>query len=153
MGILMIIFASLGLLVGLIGLGGKSMPDEFKDIHEFKTFASVSMIFTVIGLAISAIHLIAGVSSVRYKANAPKLASMYALINILATIANAIVVLAWLKPALQKAVDQAAGGHALFDVGALIGGMVVVGTIIGLIWPTLVLILMSRPAAKAACTN
>src|SRR5262245_59151058 len=101
MGILMIIFASLGVIFGLLGVaanGVKGVPAELKDIGEFKTYASMSLIFGVIGLAISALHLFAGIRAVGYKANAPKLATMYGAIGIAVTLANAIVVLAWMKP-------------------------------------------------------
>jgi hypothetical protein len=154
MGILMIIFASLGLLFGLIGLGGNKVPPELKDVDAFKTFGTVTMIFGVVGLGVSVIHLLAGVSAVRYKTGAPKLALMYGLVNIVWNLANAIAVMAWLKPALVKAMEEQGGSHGIgFDIGAIVGVMVIVTTVIGLIWPTLVLFLMSRPAAKAACTN
>lgn len=154
MGILMIIFASLGLLFGLIGLGGPSGDEVLKSLPEWKTFKTVTMVFTIVGLAQSALHLVAGINAVKYKAGAPKLAMMYSLLAFLVVIANAVATFAWLKPMLVKALENAGGGGmSASAVGALVGAMVIVGTVLGLIWPTLVLILMSRPGAKAACTN
>ena len=145
-GILMIIFASLGLLFGLIGLAGNSANDQtLREIPEWKTFGTVSLAFGVIGLGISALHLFAGISAVRYKANAPKLAVAYAIINIVVSVLNGILVFAWLKPALPKAAGPAAAD--------LIGVGVLFGVIIAVIWPTIVLALMTRPAAKESCVN
>ncbi|HTR52692.1 MAG TPA: hypothetical protein VMJ10_18385 [Kofleriaceae bacterium] len=141
----MIIFASLGLLFGLLGLAGNSAGEGLKEIPEFKTFQTMSMISTLIGLVISVIHLLAGVAAVRYKANAPSLAKLYGTANIVVTIGWAIVVFAWLKPGIEKA---AGAGAAAF-----MGGMLIFGTILSIAWPVIVLALMSRPAAKAACTN
>ena len=147
-GILMIIFASLGLLGGLIGLGGHSAGAGMNDIPALKTFNTMSLVVTVIGLGISVLHLVAGIRSVGYKANAPKLASMYALINIIVSVAWGVAVFAWLKPAIAKA---AGPGSAV--VSAAVGVGVVFGVIVSVAWPVIVLALMSRPAAKQACVN
>jgi hypothetical protein len=145
MGILMIIFASLGLLGGLIGLAGSAAGPGLDEVKEWHTYMTMNKIVTVIGLGISALHLVAGLAAVRYKANAPMLARMYGLVNIIVTLGWSVVVFAWLKPAIEKA----AGGLG----AAAIGAGIVIGAIIGITWPILVLILMGRPAAKAACTN
>jgi len=144
-GILMIIFGSLGLIVGLIGLAGNSASGDLKELPEWKTYMTMSMVFGVIGLGISALHVFAGIRSVGYKANGPKLAMVYGLLNIVTQIAWGAIVFAWLKPAIEKA----AGGAG----AALIGVGVMFGVIISVAWPIIVLSLMSRPAAKAACVN
>jgi len=145
-GILMIIFASLGLLFGLLGLAGNSASTEgLKDVPEFKTYLTMNMVYGLVGLAISVIHLLAGVSAVRYKANAPGLAKLYGVTNIVVSVGWGVVVFAWLKPALEKA----AGGIG----AAALGVGVIFGIILAVAWPVIVLALMSRPAAKAACTN
>lgn len=144
-GILMIIFGSLGLLFGLLGLAGNSANAGLRDVPAFKTYMTMNMVYTVVGLGISVLHLVAGIRSVGYKANAPKLATMYALINIVTSVAWGIVVFAWLKPAIEKV----AGGLG----AAAIGIGVVFGVILAVAWPVIVLALMSRPAAKQACVN
>ena len=67
MGILMIIFASLGLLFGLIGLAGSGASAAgLKDVPVFKTYSTISMILGVVGLGISGLHRFAGVRAVGY---------------------------------------------------------------------------------------
>ena len=73
---------------------------------------------------------------------------MYAALNILTNLLNLILVFAWVKPAIAKL-----GGPEAQAFGNLVGGMTLIFSILALIWPTLVLILMTRPAAKASCTN
>lgn len=148
-GILMIIFASIGLLGSLISLsGGSGAGEMFKEIPEFKTMRTIELLTGVIGIAYGALHLYAGVRCVGYKANAVGLAKAYAIIAMVVVIANAILQFAWLKPMMEKAL----GGSGI-NAGGLLGGFLVIGILIGLVWPTLVLILMTRPAAKAACVN
>jgi hypothetical protein len=142
-GILMIVFASLGLLVSLAGLAGNSAEGVLKEVPEWKTWSTLSMVFGLIGLGISVLHLIGGISAVRYKASAPKLAVTYAVANIASNLAQAIIVFAWLKPALSKFPGAAEA----------VGAFLVIGIIIALIWPTIVLVLMTRPSAKEACVN
>ena len=142
-GILMIIFASLGLLFGLIGLAGNSGTGAMDGVAAWKTFRNMSLIFGIIGLGISVLHLVAGIQSIRYKANAPKLAVAYGALNIVSQITFAVLFYAWLKPALDK----------VPGASELIGGMLVISLIIGVTWPIIVLALMTRPGAKAACTN
>jgi len=149
-GILMIIFASLGLLSGLIGLAGGGGGAELERFPEYKRFMTMSMVMNVVGLGISALQLTAGMSAVRYRASAPKLAMAYGWINIIITVSWAVVVYAWLKPAMEKAFEGSGMGMAM---GAIIGIGVIFGTLIGTAWPIIVLALMSRPAAKAACTG
>jgi hypothetical protein len=149
-GILMIVFSSLGILGGLIGLAGGGGGPELERFPEYKRFMTMSMVATIVGLGISALHLAAGMSAVRYKQSAPKLAMAYGWINIITTIAWSVVVYAWLKPAMEKAMEGSGMGSA---IGAIIGFSVIFGTLIGTAWPIIVLALMSRPAAKAACSN
>lgn len=143
MGILMIIFASLGLLGSLMGLvgGGISDASGAGEVHDaVKTFNTMSMIFSLVGLGVSALHLVAGVNAVKYKAGAPKLSMMYGVIAIASQVLQGIIVFVWLKPKMGPAAN-------------LIGGFLLISIIFASIWPILVLVLMSRPGSKAACTN
>lgn len=143
-GILMIVFASIGLLLSLIGLAGNSANSAvLKEVPEWKTWSTLSMVFGLIGLGISVLHLVGGISAVRYKASAPKLAVTYGAANIVSNLAQAIIVFAWLKPALAKFPGAAEA----------VGAFLVIGIVIALIWPTIVLVLMTRPSAKEACVN
>ena len=145
-GILMIVFASIGLLFTLIGFGGPSDPSG-GELKELKTLKTISTVFGVLGLALGALHLIAGIQSVKYKASAPKLAVTYGIASIAHTILNIIVVFAWLKPKLAEA------GPAGETVANALGAALVIVGVLQIIWPTVVLALMTRPAAKAACVN
>jgi len=149
MGILMIIFASLGLFGGLFGLLSSVANDAlFREIPQYKTWHTIELLLNVTGLAIGALHLYTGVRAVGYKRNAPSFAVTYAITAMVVTLINAILVFAWIKPALEKSLGEFGG-----DVGAVFGPIMVFSTLIALAWPTLVLILMTRPAAKAACVN
>lgn len=145
-GILMIIFASLGLLFSLIGFGGtdfstEGLSPEFVDkLNSAKTFQLVT---SVLGLVIGALHLFTGIACVRYKSTAPKLALIYGVAAILNVIIGLIVMYTFVKPAL----DVVPGA------GAALGAVFLIIGIIGMAWPIIVLALMTRPAAKAACVN
>ena len=158
-GILMIIFASLGLIGSLIGLtGGKG--SETGDA--WKTFYTFELVFSIVGLAVSGLHLFAGLQAVRYKANGPKLSMMYGAIAIVAQLAYAVLLFVVIKPKLMAGdlpdgvdADTArafknAGNDA---VNTVLGTFAVVKVVLFSIWPILVLALMSRPAAKASSTN
>lgn len=146
-GILMIIFASLGLLGTLINLGGgTTMPHggshRFNDA--FDTLKSFQMITGVIGLFIGVIHLVGGIQCVRYARNAPMLAKVYGVFAIVAIVVEMSLMYAWLMPMF----DGAPAGFKSF-----FGFLMLFGAIIGCAWPTIVLALMTRPSAKEACVN
>jgi hypothetical protein len=145
MGILMIVFASLGLLVGLAGLGGNDGAElrEFRELEAWKNFELVTRVTGIIGLFISALHLYAGIRAVGYRRNAPALALWYAITNIVTTVLSLVLVYVWLKPALD----------VLPGAGAMVGTMLLVAGVISVIWPIIVLCLMTTAAAKAACTS
>jgi hypothetical protein len=141
MGILMIVFASLGLLFTLIGLGSGNDDAMRQFGGEFETMATFQKVSGILGLGLGVLHLVAGIRSVGYKSNGPKLAITYAIISIVYGVVSLILVYAWMMPKLPEELKGA------FSIGFVIGGM------IGMAWPIIVWALMSRPAAKAACTN
>ncbi len=144
-GILMIIFGSLGLLSGLFGILGNSGGEElFGEDDAFRTFTRMSQLFNFVGIGVSCLHLIGGLKCVGYKESAPKLAVAYALLNMITSIIWGVIVYAWLKPML----DGVGNG-----MGGFVGIAMLFGMVISLAWPIIVLSLMTRPAAKAACTN
>jgi hypothetical protein len=163
-GILMIIFGGLGLAGGLIGLAmsGVSSGDEkilAREMPEFlaalKSMQQWDMIFMVLGLLVSLIQLIGGIACVKYTKSAPTMAIAYATITGLAHIAQTVITYALLKPALDAAASKAHGMGAdmvkFMNIGLGIG--LIIGLVISLAWAVIVLILMTRPAAKAACVN
>lgn len=147
-GILMIIFAGLGLLGTLLGLAGStSMPHatgsaRFEDA--FNTLESYQTITNLIGLFIGILHLVGGIQCVRYARNAPMLAKLYGIVAIFAIIIEMSLMYAWLMPMF----DGAPAGFKSF-----FGALMVFGAIIGCAWPTVILALMTRPSAKEACVN
>lgn len=147
-GILMIVFASLGLLFTLLALTSAGTGNDYQEMQSlpaFKTLTTMQLVFNALGVGIGILHLVAGISAVRYKASAPKLAMSYAVINIVTTIAYLVMVFAWLKPALAKA--------GFPEAGAVVGGVLLVSGVLSVTWPVIVLVLMSRPSARAACTG
>jgi hypothetical protein len=150
MGILMICFAGLGFLGGLWNLFG---PDPWKELShdplvrgefgramdQMKTFTTVT---TLLGLGVGILHMVAGVAAVQYRRGAPKLASIYAIIAIADIVVTMILMYAWLMPMLDGAPPA---------LKSIIGASFIIGGILGMAWPILVLVLMTRPSAKAAC--
>ena len=39
------------------------------------------------------------------------------------------------------------------NVGGMLGGFMLIATLFAVAWPVIVLVLMTRPSAKAACTE
>lgn len=158
-GILMIIFGGLGLLGGLVGLvsssalsgmsefgrhssyygGSSSFDNDFSILNTYATFSKVT---TVLGLLIAGLELFAGIALVGYKQKGLTMAKTYAIVNMVTSVLTMILVFAWLKPALSHT-----------GMGGIIGAGMLAGTFLALAWPTVVLVLTSRPAAKDACTN
>lgn len=149
-GILMIIFASLAMLANLVGLANSSNP-ALDHLEAWRTFERVSVIMGLIQLPISVFQLVTGIWLVKYKAGAPKLALIYGLLAAVHTIANAVIVFGFVKPALEAAMKGLGGMNGMMS--NVIGASVVFGSIIGLAWPIVILTLTSRPSAKAACVN
>jgi hypothetical protein len=141
-GILLIVFGSLGLLGGLIGLVGDNDMKHLLEGDRLKTFTTITTVFTVIGLGVSFLQLMTGMSCVRYKSGAPGLAVIYGIITMVFQLANIVVVFTYLKPMLD----------GIPGAGAMFGIILIFTTIITMAWPIVVLALMTRPAAKAACT-
>jgi hypothetical protein len=144
MGILMIIFASLGILGTLASFGGQDVSALGPEWQE--KFSSVNMYLTVlsvVGLGLGILHLLTGIAAVGYKQNAPKLAKIYGITALANVVIGMIVTYALLKPLLDE----------LPGIGSAIGGMVIVLSLIGAVWPVLVLALMTSTKAKQACSN
>jgi len=146
MGILMIVFASLGLIGSLYGLavGPKGeLPGEF-----LKTVRNYGLIVDGLGLVLSVLHLVTGIFSVGYRAKAPLLSNVYGIAALVWGLLRVVLYYVMVAPAfkdLAGSVGEAAGSMA--------GGMIVVFAVIAAIWPILVLILMNGSKAKEACVK
>ncbi|HTM19520.1 MAG TPA: hypothetical protein VL172_03400 [Kofleriaceae bacterium] len=161
MGILMIIFGGLGLLGGLAAVSGasqgmnKEMMDKnpafhdkefggdklakvIEDVQHFQRYAAIP------GLLAAAFQLWVGILAVKYKKAAPKMAMIFGVVNIVQVIGQLVLYFVWISPALSDAPPF---------VRSMMGMGFFVGAIFGMAWPVLILALMSRPPAKAACVN
>jgi hypothetical protein len=164
-GILMIVFGSLTLIGALFGVAthGMSHTDEmaFEDAPQvyqaFKDMARFELLNDIIGIIVGAIELVAGVIAVGYKRKAPAFALFYSIFSGLHTLGYAIGMYAILKPALNAAVEASEnipGIRTIVSVTSMFTGFaLIVGTVIGLTWPLIAGILMSRKTARDACIN
>ena len=142
-GILMIVFASLGLLVSLIALAMSGQFDKMDvgdvGIGKLKTY---HMIEQCSYLLIGILHMVAGIMCVMHKRAAPMLAVVYAVLKILVVVVIWALVFTWLAPVLDKAPKEM---KAQFTMQMIVGG------VINISWPIVAWVLMSRPSARAAC--
>ena len=151
-GILMLIFGGLAVLSGLIGL--VSGPgDEFNQFGRlgdgdiataFGRYKTLNMVSNLTSLIIGAIELYAGGRALMYRSNAPGWVLAYAWLNIGMTIIVLAMTYAWMMPMLEKHLPGAAG---------MMGVAVILGGIISIAWPIVAMALMTRPSAKAVCSN
>jgi hypothetical protein len=154
-GILLIVFSSLGILGSLWGLLVSSAFDFApKELPELKTFTTISKLTSGIDLILAIFGLVVGIMCVGYKRPAPKLAIVLAILKIVGAIVGALLVRHFMNVMLDA---MASHGRAGREAGEFMGvfanfGMVF-GIIIGVAWPTVILALMSRPSAKSACVN
>ena len=154
MGILMIIFGSLAILGGLVGLamGGEK---QFAHIPEWRAFEKVSQTMSIIGFPISILGFVTGICALGYKRVVPKLALVYGVLAMIHTVIAAVINYKYMTAAMD-AVVRDAGGFMGEGMGAIKAGMgigTVIGIVFGLAYPILVLVLLTRPNAKASCVN
>jgi hypothetical protein len=139
-GILMIIFASLGLLHTLATVVQAQLA---KELIGSNSYTRVMLVFGLLDFAIGILHLVAGLRALGYKDSAPRLAMLYGTLKIITSLGMMIIMYAWIRgPG-----DMGAGE------GAIVGMVFVVTAIFYMAWPIVVLALMSRPSARAACVN
>lgn len=139
-GILMIIFASLVLLRHLwaIAIYVKGVGAFRAQVQTQAMKWEVIQLFEVIvGLGINVLHLFAGIAAVQYKADAPRLAVAYGVINIVIQVALLIFLF------YEAQEPTAAATIILLRDRA----------IVVMVWSMIVLVLMTRPRARSACTS
>jgi hypothetical protein len=145
-GVLMIIFASLGLVISLVVLNASgalisdgevaALGDAGKRLREYNTIEQ--SIWVGVGL----LHLVAGILCVTRKRVAPTVAIAYAIVKMMAVAAVFLLVYFWLDSALASAPAE---------VRTRMTMTLVMGSVFNLAWPIVVWALISRPAARAAC--
>jgi hypothetical protein len=97
-GILMIIFGSLGLLVAHRPV----MPSTRRSTTcRPERLRAHQRDLRIVGLPVSAMQLFTGITCVKYKTIAPKLALIHGALAALLTITNAVVMFGFMKPAAR----------------------------------------------------
>ena len=149
-GILMIILGSLGILGSLINFAGGIGNDELiRRIPDLGTYRMIEKVTTGIGLLMAIAQLVVGIKCVGYKTSAPGLAKVYAIVALVVTLGNTVISVAVLAPMLTKALEAS----GMRGMGGFMGGVTFFFSLIAVAWQVVILVLMSRPAAKDACTN
>ncbi|MEO8700394.1 MAG: hypothetical protein ABI867_10135 [Kofleriaceae bacterium] len=146
-GILMIIFGSIGVVGVLIG---QVMPqDPHLTANEgWRDFQKISTVMAVIGLPLALLQLFAGLMLVKYKSSGPKLALAYVILAFINTVANIVVTIKVLQP-VMSAMEGPGGGV----MKSAVGFGVVIGAIFGISWLIVIFALTQRKSAKDACVN
>jgi hypothetical protein len=132
------------------------LRDEMPQFYAaVKQYEKLELIISLVGLPISVLQLVGGIFCLKYKSSAPKLALTYASLSGLHTIIKGVVLFGFAKPAIEAAGREAGaiGREAAELMNFALGIGLVLGTVFALAWPIIVLILMTRPGAKAACVN
>ncbi|MEZ4366558.1 MAG: hypothetical protein R2939_09760 [Kofleriaceae bacterium] len=142
-GILLLVFGGLGLVVNLRGLLAVAGTAELFRDPAWRHVIRVQQVDHAVSLAVAALQVYAGFRAVTYRQNAPRMAALYAWTSILTTVA----LLAYAYLVALPALDALAGARALIGAGMMFAGLLAIA------WPIVVLALMSRPAARAACSN
>ena len=141
-GVLAIVFASIGIVVALAPI---AVIDEdlakhglsHADLGSFGTWMIVSL---AISLAISGLHLAAGIVSLNYGRLAPLLMTIYAAVALVFIGVDMVVSVRLFSPGI---------GSAAFD--DLVGARIGLG-ILAAPWPIVALVLMNLRSARHSCT-
>ncbi|HEY0455073.1 MAG TPA: hypothetical protein VGE41_01765 [Verrucomicrobiae bacterium] len=153
-GVLNIIFAGFG-LIGLLGtlfLFTAAAPNinnpVVKLIHENPTYAAFMKISIPLGIISSAVLLASGIGLLRLKNWARKLSIGYAIYALVfGLIGVAVNFLFLFRPLIEQA-SQHPGPETSTAIGGAVAGTF--GGCIGLIYPILLIIFMTRPKLVAA---
>jgi len=133
LGTLLVVFGGLGVLFGGLGvIAGPGAPDKAAAV--WQSYAAINTGFGIFGVLLGALELVAGVFVQRDNPRGPKLAIAYAALAIASTLVWLGLVFAWLGPALGP------GG-----LGSAMGIGIVFAALAGLVWPTIVIVVVRRP--------
>ena len=159
-GILNIVFAVFGIcgvlaIVTMFTMMGMDLNNPafqnnptMQAIQDSPAYAAWLKISVVLGLVAAAVLLAAGIGLLKLKPWARMLSIIYGIFEIVWIIIGTVVNFIFLvQPMLEKA-HAAQGPEAAGAIGGAIGGMF--GGCIGIIYPVLLLIFMTRPKVVAA---
>jgi len=171
MGILNIVFGSLGLVcdlcmglgillvVGAPGGGGafQGRDNPFAEIGkqlavvqgEVPYHTAVQVGQVVVGFFTSILLLVAGIGLLKIRNWGRMLSIAYSVVAILVTLANAIYTMAIVNPAVERLMlrQQGMDTSAFNNIGAILGA------VIGMTYPIILLIMMLLPSVAAACAG
>jgi hypothetical protein len=133
-GVLMIVLASIGLVATAVNLHGAT---SHRLIAASPSFAKLTVMITILDALVGLMHLTAGIAAVRYRRGAPERAITYAFARILLTMGSTLALVMFSR-------------HELGSSTATSGLVVLAGLMT--VWPVVVIALMTRPSARAACT-
>jgi hypothetical protein len=136
MGVLMIVFASIGLVVTAVNLYA-STRDHM--VAMFPTAAKLTVMLGILEAIVGIMQLGAGIACVRYRRSGPERAISYGIARIVLTLGNFVATFMLVKPELGAVAPPLS---ALYTTGAALT----------ITWAIVVIALMSREAAKASCT-
>jgi hypothetical protein len=148
-GILAIIFASIGLMGSLIWAYGP-MSDIYDWNLEGELGSIITWLWVWMGLSVVVfvVHLVGGIQAIRYKRSGLRLLTVYAIAALALALVDAVLVYA-LMPSRIEGVDGFWRTHE--EVRFSISTMHAVFSGMALPWPIVVLALVNGARAKEAC--
>jgi hypothetical protein len=142
-GVLMIVFGAIGLVWTVIVMFQEELFKEVAGMDP--TISRTGLIFDLVAVALGLLQLVAGLRAISYKDRAPRLAVMYAVGKIVSVIGWVVVTYAYLIPHI--------GASRVASQSLVDGSGIAITAGFYLIWPIIVLALMTRPSVKTSCTN
>lgn len=148
-GILNIAFGTLGVLCGPLSLLIFVMPGQERNpvvrlVHENGAFLAYTLTAACVGFLAAGALIAAGIGLLGMKPWARITSMAYGIVSIVMTMTGTVVNLFVLLPLI----GESSGPEAAGVIGGVIGGSL--GGCISLIYPTLLLIFMTRPSVRDA---
>lgn len=164
-GILHIIYAALGGIGALIGLGSgalvktmfenltKEAKEDGQDISPVTDaldgLMTVSMIQSAFSIGFAVLLLVAGIKLLKYQNSGRKLSNIWAIARIVVAVPLVFMSIS-AQTKFQDEIQKLAPEGTAMDMGAMAGVGGVVGIILVSVYPIVSLILVNKPKSKAA---
>ena len=139
-GIISIVSAGIGLLCTPVVLAMQKAGPVRKAMKCFPSwYVTYSALSGIIGIAIAAVLLAAGIQTLRRRPSGSGLHITYAIVDILLSVAGIIVFVGWVIPQMDLSVF---GPKQAGVIGGLVGGLI--GMVAGMAYPMFLLVWFSR---------
>lgn len=164
-GILHIIYAALGGLLALLGLGGgalmkamfqeatKVAREEGQDISKvtgaLDSLITISMVQSVVAIVFAALLLVAGIKLLKYQDSGRKLSNIWAISRMVVAIPLAFMAIS-AQATLQEEIQNLSRETSAIDMSAMAGVGGLIGVVLVCIYPVLSLIFLNKEKSKAA---